>query len=127
MNNILKVVVLFLLIIFAIPSIFQLSFTFVNNKIENEAIEYSINKIQSDVVDYDKLRNFERINYLDSLSNISVFNNYTYDDIKNRALPLGLDLKGGINVILQISVKDILKTLSNNSKNPEFNQALKDA
>ena len=40
---------------------------------------------------------------------------------------LGLDLKGGINVILQISVKDILKGLSNNTKDPLFNQALIDA
>ena len=39
---------------------------------------------------------------------------------------LGLDLKGGINVILQISVKDILQNLSNNSKDPTFNQALND-
>ena len=42
-------------------------------------------------------------------------------------MKLGLDLKGGINAILQISVKDILKTLSNDSNNPVFNQALNDA
>lgn len=40
---------------------------------------------------------------------------------------LGLDLKGGINVILQVSVKDILKGLANNTKNPVFNKALNDA
>ena len=40
---------------------------------------------------------------------------------------LGLDLKGGINVILEISVKDILKGLANNTKDPVFNKALADA
>ena len=49
---------------------------------------------------------------------------YAFPD--NR-LNLGLDLKGGINVILQISVKDILQNLSNNSSNPVFNKALDDA
>ena len=127
MNNVLKIVVIFLLLIFALPSIFQLSFTFINNSIENDALEYSINKIDSELDDYDKLRNDERIKYLDSISKELVFSNYTYDNVKNRALPLGLDLKGGINVILQISVKDILKSLSNNSKDPIFNQALNNA
>ena len=76
-------------------------------------------------------RNQEKINYLDSLSNVSVYDimiaDYTYDEVKDRAMNLGLDLKGGINVILQISVKDILQNLSNNSKDPIFNQALSDA
>ena len=51
--------------------------------------------------------------------------NYSYGEVKDRAMNLGLDLKGGINVILQISVKDILN-LSNNSSNC-FNKALDDA
>ena len=118
-------------LLFGLVSVFQLSFTFKSNQIENDATEYSINKVSSQEVDFDKKRSQEKINYLDSLSNISVFDimiaEYTYDEVKDRAMNLGLDLKGGINVILQISVKDILQNLSNNSKDPIFNQALSDA
>ena len=118
-------------LLFGLVSVFQLSFTFKSNQIENEATEYSINKVGNQEVDFDKKRNQEKINYLDSLSNISVYDiliaDYSYDEVKDRAMNLGLDLKGGINVILQISVKDILQNLSNNSKDPIFNQALSDA
>ena len=117
--------------LFGLVSIFQLSFTFKSNQIENKANEFAINKISGEEIDFDKKRNQEKINYLDSLSNITVFNigiaEYTYDEVKDRAMNLGLDLKGGINVILQISVKDILQNLSNNSKDPIFNKALLDA
>ena len=118
-------------LLFGLVSVFQLSFTFKSNQIESNANEYAIGKISDVEIDFDKKRNQEKINYLDSLSNISVFNigiaDYTYDEVKDRAMNLGLDLKGGINVILQISVKDILQNLSNNSKDPIFNQALNDA
>ena len=118
-------------LLFGLVSVFQLSFTFKSNQIENDATEYSINKVSNQEVDFDKKRSQEKINYLDSLSNISVFDimiaEYTYEEVKDRAMNLGLDLKGGINVILQISVKDILQNLSNNSKDPIFNQALSDA
>ena len=115
-------------LLFGLVSIFQLSFTFKSNQIENKANEFAINKISGEEIDFDKKRNQEKINYLDSLSNISVFGigiaEYTYDEVKDRAMNLGLDLKGGINVILQISVKDILQNLSNNSKDPIFNLSL---
>src|SRR5690606_35696110 len=52
---------------------------------------------------------------------------YTYEEVKENALNLGLDLKGGLNVILQVSVKDNLKGLANNYTNPVFNKALDDA
>ena len=118
-------------LLFGLVSVFQLSFTFKSNQIENKANEFAITKISGEEIDFDKKRNQEKINYLDSLSNIPVFNigiaEYTYDEVKDRAMNLGLDLKGGINVILQISVKDILQNLSNNSKDPIFNKALLDA
>ena len=118
-------------LLFGLVSVFQLSFTFKSNQVEKNANEYAIAKISDAEIDFDKKRNQEKINYLDSLSNISVFNigiaDYTYNEVKDRAMNLGLDLKGGINVILQISVKDILQNLSNNSKDPIFNQALNDA
>ena len=118
-------------LIFGIVSVFQLSFTFKSNQVENNAINFANNRISEQEVDFDKKRIQEKLNFLDSLSNISVFNigiaDYTYDEVKERAINLGLDLKGGINVILQISVKDILQNLSNNSKDLTFNQALVDA
>ena len=118
-------------LLFGLVSVFQLSFTIKSNQIESNASDFAIEKISNDEIDFDKKRNQEKINYLDSLSNISVYDiliaEYTYDEVKDRAMNLGLDLKGGINVILQISVKDILQNLSNNSKDPIFNQALIDA
>ena len=118
-------------LIFGIVSVFQLSFTFKSNQVENNAINFANNRISEQEVDFDKKRIQEKLNFLDSLSNISVFNigiaDYTYDEVKERAINLGLDLKGGINVILQISVKDILQNLSNNSKDLTFNQALANA
>ena len=62
--------------------------------------------------------------YLDSIGGESVIAGITYDYAKKRVLNEGLDLKGGVNVTLQISTKDILRGLANNSKNPVFNQAL---
>jgi SecD/SecF fusion protein len=118
-------------LLFGLVSIYQLSFTFKANQIEGNAAQYAISKVSESQIDFDKQRNDIEDKYVDSLSNISVFDigvsNYTFAEVKDRAMNLGLDLKGGINVILQISVKDILKGLSNNSRDPLFNQALIDA
>ena len=118
-------------LLFGLVSVFQLSFTFKSNQIESNANEYAIGKISDAEIDFDKKRNQEKNKLSRFPFNISVFNigiaDYTYDEVKDRAMNLGLDLKGGINVILQISVKDILQNLSNNSKDPIFNQALNDA
>ena len=117
--------------LFGLVSIYQLSFTFKGNQIEKNAEQFSINKIADSDVDYDSKRNIERLNYLDSLKNKEVFNigitSFTYSDVKQEAMNLGLDLKGGINVILQISVKDILIGLASDSKDPTFREALIDA
>ena len=118
-------------LLFGLVSIYQLSFTFKGNQLENKAGQFAINKVADTDTDYDSKRNLERIGYLDSLKNKEVFNigiaSYTYDEVKEKAMNLGLDLKGGINVILQISVKDILVGLANDSKDPTFRKALNDA
>jgi SecD/SecF fusion protein len=118
-------------LLFGLVSIYQLSFTFKGNQLENKASQFAINKVADTETDYDSKRNLERIGYLDSLKNKEVFNigiaSYTYDEVKEKAMNLGLDLKGGINVILQISVKDILVGLANDSKDPTFRKALNDA
>ena len=106
-------------VLFGLVSIYQLSFTFKANNIEETAQIVS----NGDEVQERK--------YLDSLANEEVFNlgiaNYTYNEVKENAMNLGLDLKGGVSVILQVSVKDILKGLANYSKDPVFNQALDNA
>ncbi|MBA6153787.1 protein translocase subunit SecDF [Gelidibacter maritimus] len=113
-------------VLFGLVSIYQLSFTFKANQIENRAEEIAARK-----TDNPDLRADYETNYLDSIANQEVFNlgiaNYTYNEVRDKAMNLGLDLKGGINVILEISVKDILKGLANNSKDPVFNKALDDA
>ncbi|MCF1192589.1 protein translocase subunit SecDF [Mangrovimonas sp. AS39] len=106
-------------ILFGLVSIYQLSFTFKANSIEDEARAYASG-------DAAKERQF-----LDSISNEKVFSlgvaDYTYNQVKDNSMNLGLDLKGGVNVILQVSVKDILKGLANYSKDATFNQALDNA
>ncbi|MEM1003032.1 MAG: protein translocase subunit SecDF, partial [Bacteroidota bacterium] len=98
-------------LLFGLVSIYQLSFTFKANQIEEEAKAIAQSRFQ-DI----KEINRAEAQYLDSLANEEVFNlglkNFTYTEVKNNAMNLGLDLKGGINVILQISVKDILKGLA---------------
>ena len=117
--------------LFGLACIFQLLLTFQFNRVEERADNYAINLVEESEENFDTKRRDAKLRYVDSISNIPVFNiliaDYTYDELKKRSMKLGLDLRGGINAILQISVKDILKTLSNNSTDPIFNQALSDA
>jgi SecD/SecF fusion protein len=114
-----KGLIKFFAILFALVSIYQLSFTFVSNKVASDAKSFAQGNSEKEV------------KYLDSIGKESVFNlgftNFTYNEVKDKQINKGLDLEGGINVILQVSVKDILKGLSNNSKNPIFNKSLADA
>ncbi|WP_298236813.1 protein translocase subunit SecDF [uncultured Algibacter sp.] len=118
-------------LLFGLVSIYQLSFTFKANQIEAEAEQVAINAVPDTEDDYRAKRSQEEVNYLEAKATDTVFNigiaKFSYNDVKSKAMNLGLDLKGGINVILQVSVKDILKGLANNSKDPVFNKALEDA
>ena len=109
----------FFAILFALVSVYQLSFTFVSHNIEKDAKIFA------------KGNSEKEVKYLDSIGKEKVFNlgftNFTYNEVKDKKINKGLDLEGGINVQLQISVRDIIKGLSNNSKNPVFNQALANA
>ena len=117
--------------LFGMVSIYQLSFSFKANQIEDNAKQFAIEKIADTETDYDAKRVLEQSTYLDSLKNEDVYNigvaQYNFDEVKEKAMNLGLDLKGGISVILQISVKDILVGLANESKDPVFRKALSDA
>ena len=108
-------------VLFVLVSIYQLSFTFIVNRTEDNARAYALEKIDEGSTDYfDALSAAER-QYLDS---VSADQHFGYSNAKMRELNKGLDLKGGINVILQISVKDILKGLAENTRSPIFNQSL---
>ena len=126
-----KGLVIMFALLFGLVSIYQLSFTFKGNQIEAAAEQFAIEKVSNSESDYDSKRSLQRLSYLDSLKNKDVFDigiaSYTYDEVKDKAINLGLDLKGGINVILQISVKDILVGLASGSKDPTFRKALNDA
>jgi SecD/SecF fusion protein len=111
-------------VLFGLVSLYQLSFTYIANKVEDEAKAYADNKFPAE---QSAERDIAEVQYLDSLAKEPVFLGIDYKTAKEKELNKGLDLKGGINVILQISVKDILKGLANNSKDAAFNQALNNA
>ena len=114
----------FTAILFTVISILQISYTYVVSKIEKDALNYSVNLISDDEKDFSMKRDQAQRTYLDSVADIRVFGITSYKDAKEKELNKGLDLKGGINVILQISVKDILKGLAENTNDMSFNQAL---
>ena len=105
----------FFAIIFALVCVYQLSFTFVANSIVSDAKAFA------------KGDTAKELRYLDSIGKEEVYLGHTYKEVTNNQINKGLDLEGGLNVILQISVKDVLKGLANDSKNPAFNKALADA
>lgn len=118
-------------LLFGLVSIYQLSFTFIANNEESKARKFAESKVPNSVEDYNAKREKIVNRYLDSIGNESVYNlrvvDYTYKQVKDQELKQGLDLKGGINVTLQISVKDILKGLADNSKNAIFEKSLDEA
>ena len=112
---------------FGLVSLYQISFTFISSGVENNAQKYSINSVSENEIDFSEKRQEKYANYLDSISDQKILGFTTYKSAKSKELNKGLDLKGGINVILQISVKDILLGLAENSKDPIFNNALNNA
>lgn len=129
-------------IAFAIVCLFQLSFTFFTSKVESDARGYANssetytlakelaggNELQESFY-IDSISRSREQYYLDSMSNQVIYNilvrKYTYKDCKEREINLGLDLKGGMNVTLEVSVVDIVRALSGHSDDPTFNEAIK--
>ena len=114
-------------ILFVIVSIYQLSFTFISSNEERKAKSFAKGSITDEVSNYLELRDKIESDYLDSIGQIPLYGITSYNDAKNKELNKGLDLKGGINVILQISIKDILKGLAENTRNTIFNNSLEEA
>ncbi|MDX2172681.1 MAG: protein translocase subunit SecDF [Bacteroidota bacterium] len=132
-------------ILLGLACIFYLSFTWVTQGVEADARAYAENsintaKVKAAAKEYAKGNPSKELSYLDSLKeNITdryldsmkkqtVYNiliaEYTYEECKKSEINLGLDLRGGMNVTLEVSVIDIVKNLSNNSPDAAFNLAL---
>ena len=115
-----KGLIYFLTITISFLSIYYLQFTFVSQRIQGEATE--ISRDSEGNIDFKKKQK-----YLDSIWNKPVYNlvsDFTFKDIKESELNLGLDLQGGMHVTLEVSPVDILQGLSSNSQDPDFLQAI---
>ena len=132
-------------ILLALACFFYLSFTWVTRSVEEDAVEYgnSISeslKIKTAAGKFangdpakekafkDSVQNASVDYFLDSMKNQVVYDifltKYTYGECKEKEINLGLDLRGGMNVTLEVSVADIIKNLSNNNPDPVFNKAI---
>ena len=127
--------VAFLLIL---ASLWQLSFTAVTQYQEKKAEKFGEMKAEAamqtadyeEVADVDKafyldaIKKDESRRYIDSISSEKVYFGYTFKDVRSKAINLGLDLKGGMNVMLQVQLKDLVKALAGGNDAPEFESAL---
>lgn len=132
-------------ILLGLACIFYLSFTWKTQSVESDAKEYAESKVSSakvlsDAKEYakgdpsrqqsylDSLKEHITDRYLDSMKKQTVYDiiiaEYTYEECKKNEINLGLDLRGGMNVTLEVSVKEIVSNLANNSTDPAFRQAL---
>lgn len=109
----------FLVIIVTLACLYSLSFTFVTRKVERDAKAYAKGDIALEKA------------YLDSMAGETVYNlgvaKYTYREAKGNEIALGLDLKGGINVTMEVSLQELVRNLANNPKDENFNAALTNA
>jgi SecD/SecF fusion protein len=124
----------FFAIALAVVCIFQLSFTLITNNIEGNASDYATDRVaknKTEGINKDSLFEVYNKRYIDSISSVPVYNillkNYTYRECKEKELNLGLDLRGGMNVILEVSVVDIVRSMSNFSTDSTFNRAINNA
>ena len=128
----------FVAILLALACLWQLSFTVVTKYQENKAEKYAEAAVEEAVNSaafakvaeenkafyLDSLRKVENRHYIDSISAEKVYFGYTFKDVKSKEINLGLDLKGGMNVMLQVQLKDLVKALADGNESPEFNEAL---
>jgi SecD/SecF fusion protein len=125
----------FFAIALAVVCIFQLSFTLITRNAEKRATEYASSKFAtmqnlSDAAkaNPDSVKESISKHYLDSIAGLPLYNillkNYTYRECKEKEINLGLDLRGGMNVTLEVSVVDLIKAMSKNSNDSAFNKAL---
>ena len=125
-------------ILLAIACLWQLSFTLVTNMQEKKADKYADSVAEAimnsaafsqvpvaDQAFYlDSIKTERAKWYTDSISNEKVYFGYTFKDVKAKEINLGLDLKGGMNVMLQVQLADLVKALAENNQTPEFLNAI---
>ncbi len=124
----------FFFVLLAVVCIMQYIFMLPTGRIERKADKYALAAVDSlpDSLDAHTVQKAARARFLDSISDEVVFSipgikKYTYQELKQQQLALGLDLKGGLNTILQVDLKDFLLRLSRNSQDPDFLAALDNA
>src|SRR5690606_30599843 len=114
-----KGIIKFFIVVITLACLYSISFTFVTRSVENDAAAYAQGDPQK-----------ERA-YLDSIADQPVFNmgiaKYTYQEAKEREIALGLDLKGGMNVTMEISLQELISNLAGNPTDENFVNALKNA
>ena len=113
-----KGLIKFAAISLTIACLYSLSFTWIANKVEKDAQEFAKGDAPKEKI------------YLDSVASLPVFENLdyiTYQYAKEREIPLGLDLKGGMNVTMEISLSEMVRNLANNSTDANFNAAINNA
>ena len=128
----------FVAILIALACIFQLSYTAVSSIYESRAEKYAEAAVEAEqlkpsfaeVSDLDKAYHLDSIRkdksryYLDSISTEKVYLGNTYKEVKEKEINLGLDLKGGMNVMLQVELSDLVRALADNNTSAEFEKAL---
>jgi SecD/SecF fusion protein len=110
----------FITVIFVLACAYQLSFTLATKLTERKAAQHAATYPEAE-------REAARVAYLDSVSNKPVYLGFTYRQSQERELNLGLDLRGGMNVMMQIQVEDVLRAMSGGSNDPVFTGALAEA
>ena len=135
-----KGVIKLLAVVLAVFSLYQLSFSYVTRRVEKKAAEYATSteavkmaevlaKGDQNAYDYllDSIQGARETYYLDSMSTVKVYPIFgqTYRQAKEMEINLGLDLKGGMNVMMEVSVPDIINVLSGHSTDPTFVEALR--
>ena len=113
--------ILFLTVIVSALCLYYLSFSLVSRGVEKDAAQFATDAKGN--VDH-----YKKQSYLDSVWKAPVFNflgaEYTYQQVKESELGLGLDLKGGMHVTLEISPVEIIRAMAGNRKDPAFEQAI---
>lgn len=128
-----KGIIKFFLVVMAIVCVLQYLYLLPTNKVERAADNHAETEAQK-APEADQNARFKaaRTAFLDSMSTETVFSipllkDFTYQELKGQQLALGLDLKGGMSVVLQVNLRDFIKTLSKDSKDPTFEEALNKA
>ncbi len=121
-----KGIIKFFLVVMLLVTVAQYLFVLPTNAIEGDADEYALNIAGDDTGEV--YRN-ARSEYLDSIGDQEAFKlpllkSYTYNQLKQQQLALGLDLKGGMSAVLQVDLEEFLRALAKKSKDPTFDEAL---